>query len=88
MTTSHFLLSHVPVPGDWAEHAACRGHNTEDFFPHRGVPVADHVRAVCRSCAVRLDCLDFGIRWPVLGIWGGVATRERRRLRVQRKAAA
>ena len=82
------VLAHVPVPGDWAERAACRGRNTNDFFPPRGVPVRANIRTLCRNCIVRADCLEFGVRWPVLGIWGGAAGRERRRLRVQRRSEA
>ena len=86
--TKQLVLAHVPVPGDWAERAACLGQNTDDFFPPRGVPAGSTVRELCRTCIVRADCLEFGIRWPVLGIWGGLPTRERRRLRLQRKEAA
>lgn len=86
--SKQLVLAHVPVPGDWAERAACRGHNPNDFFPGRGVTVAPIIRKLCARCQVRSDCLEFGVRWPVLGIWGGMAVRQRRRLRVQRQTEA
>lgn len=88
MTAAQLALAHVPVPGDWAERAACRGHDPDNFFPARGAVVTQHIRDLCGRCVVRGECLDFGIRWPVLGIWGGLAARERRRLRVQRRKEA
>lgn len=78
------VLAHVPTPGDWTDHAACRGHDPNKFFPSRGTPVSSAIRNLCKGCPVRTDCLEFGIRWPVLGIWGGKAVRERRCLRLQR----
>lgn len=86
MTT--LVLAHVPVPGDWADRAACRGRNPNMFFPPRGTVVSQDVRDLCAACPVRTDCLDFGVRWPVLGIWGGAPVRERRRLRMRQRAAA
>lgn len=60
------------LSGDWQTEAACRGMDTESFFPEanyarpkngpvpparKGVPLTfDQVRALCRGCAVWRQC--------------------------------
>jgi WhiB family transcriptional regulator, redox-sensing transcriptional regulator len=72
----------------WQQRAACRGPDTWLFFPpshfeRRGDKDAREARAkaVCRTCPVRRECLDFAlkIREPY-GIWGGLTEVERRDL--------
>lgn len=64
--------------------AACRGHDTEDFFPvgTPGAPAYEaavaRAKAVCRTCPAMVDCLflalDHGIEF---GIFGGTTEFER-----------
>lgn len=43
-------------------------------------------KAVCASCQVRQECLDFAIATTqVHGVWGGTTEEERRRLRRRRQ---
>ncbi|MGD0748145.1 MAG: WhiB family transcriptional regulator [Acidimicrobiales bacterium] len=73
----------APRPG-WQRWAACRGADPELFFPTQGEPTAP-AKAVCGTCLVRLDCLEYalGIREKT-GIWGGKSERERRLIRRER----
>ncbi|HVL28397.1 MAG TPA: WhiB family transcriptional regulator [Acidimicrobiales bacterium] len=73
----------------WRQRGACRGLSPEIFYP----PVeeeADQARAICGQCAVREACLEFALsNREAEGIWGGVTSRERRRMiRQRRKTAA
>lgn len=72
---------------DWHLDAACRGMNPDLFFPERGGS-ARRAKAVCASCPVQADCLewalDIGARF---GIWGGLSEKARRRVRADRRVA-
>jgi WhiB family redox-sensing transcriptional regulator len=74
-----------PVPDAWRLEAACRGMDTELFFPERGEATAP-AKATCAECPVTEPCLEAGLD-ETFGIWGGVSVRERRRIKRQRKAA-
>jgi WhiB family redox-sensing transcriptional regulator len=74
-------LKTVALPGGWVERAACRGLDSELFFPGRGGS-DEAARAVCAGCAVTVDCLDYAVANRITeGLWGGRSERERRRLR-------
>ncbi len=72
----------------WQARAACRGPNTLIFFPPSHFERKDDreareakAKAICASCAVRRDCLDYALRIrEPHGIWGGVNETERRAL--------
>jgi len=71
-------------PAEWMRHAACRHHNTNLWFPERGDPT-DQAKNICSTCPVRNDCLNYAIAIPnLVGIWGGLSTRERRKHRQTR----
>ncbi|MER5888057.1 WhiB family transcriptional regulator [Streptomyces sp. NPDC001941] len=63
----------------WHEDAACRGMDPEELFGD--TTGQKRATAVCRGCAVRIECLaealDHGLEW---GVWGGMTERERRAL--------
>lgn len=70
----------------WRKLAACRTADPDMFFPtgSTGAAVAEirAATAVCQSCAVRGQCLQFALRTnQEAGIWGGTCEDERRRLR-------
>ena len=72
-------FTHQPTP--WMEHAACKPHPTEWWFPKRGDPV-DQAKIICHTCPVRIDCLNYALIIPnLVGIWGGMSGRERRDIR-------
>ena len=70
----------------WRRGAACRGCDVELFFPVGTTgPAIDQIasaKAVCSTCPVRADCLDFAlVTNQEAGVWGGATEEERRRLR-------
>ena len=65
----------------WQEEANCLGVDPDLFFPERGASTRE-AKAVCRSCEVRSDCLEYALaHGEKFGIWGGLSERERRRVR-------
>ena len=76
----------------WQVKAACRGPQAAVFFPppvferkDEKIDRESRAKEICRSCAVRKDCLDYAlsIREPH-GIWGGLNEVERKNLMAQR----
>lgn len=72
---------HVP---DWYQDAACQNADPDIFIPSKGEPAAPAI-AVCETCPVRVECLDYAISFEsksavYVGIWGGHTPKERRRL--------
>lgn len=67
----------------WRELAACHDRTDVDFFPSTddlGAMAA--AKEVCRGCVVVDDCLQFAIETNQPdGIWGGLSTKERARVR-------
>jgi WhiB family transcriptional regulator, redox-sensing transcriptional regulator len=81
----------------WQDRAACTDMDML-FFGRDGEPRPEReireakARAVCASCPVRAQCLDYALRNSIKhGIWGGLdgeeRARERRRRARQREAA-
>ena len=72
----------------WRQQAACRGLDTEIFFPVSD-PDADAAKDVCATCPVRGECLEWALATRQEdGVWGGLTDNERRRLRRRRRDAA
>jgi WhiB family transcriptional regulator, redox-sensing transcriptional regulator len=82
----------------WQDAAACRGTDVVLFFGPDGErqPERDirerKAKALCASCPVRNECLDYAISRPEkYGTWGGLSEDERaseRRRRMRRANAA
>ena len=85
---------HEPVPPtDWSLFAACRGADTDLFFPVGSTGDAvvdiDAAVAICQVCPVRLPCLEFALATnQEFGIWGGATEDERRTLRRRQAGTA
>jgi WhiB family redox-sensing transcriptional regulator len=70
----------------WMVDAACAGMDPEYFFPERNSS-AELAKAICQSCPVAAQCLDFALNHAEdHGIWGGTNQKERRALRRARRA--
>ncbi len=84
---THFPRRFEALP--WIEHAACRSHPTDLFFPEeRGVAAAAEAIAVCRTCPVIDECLAYALENRSLsGVWGGTTQGQRSRRRNLRSAA-
>ena len=88
------FLAQLMEPGDrgsvvvkprpaWMANAACSRAVTAEWFPGKGrAPTT--ARAVCRSCPVQSDCLDYALaNEDLAGVWGGTTERERRAMRAR-----
>jgi len=63
---------------------ACQTSDPDAWFPEGGVPNTSLRSAIslCKICPVRSLCLEFAlVNDEKHGIWGGVNTRQRARLR-------
>ena len=75
---------------DWRQDGACRGADVNVFFPETEDDEAvAPAKAICASCPVRVECLEFALATRQDdGVWGGLTETERRRLRRRRREAA
>jgi WhiB family redox-sensing transcriptional regulator len=70
----------------WQWRAACRGEDSGLFFPpgefepkEERVVRERKAKAICATCPVRIECLEYAIRIrEPHGIWGGLNELERR----------
>lgn len=71
---------------EWRERAACRGMDTEAFFPAQGEHhLAREARNICAPCPVRKECLQYAIDQRIReGVFGGMTENDRRRGRRKR----
>ena len=73
---------------DWRDKASCRSVDPDLFFPVGTTGIAlvqiEHAKAVCQTCQVKTQCLEFAISTnQESGVWGGTSEEERRALRKQ-----
>jgi WhiB family redox-sensing transcriptional regulator len=72
--------------GAWTQQAACRGTDTEIFYPVTADEEAEAL-SICATCPVRAQCLEFALHnRETYGIWGGATPEQRRRMRRERAA--
>jgi len=73
--------------GVWVKQGACKGMDTNIFFPERGnVEAVVTAKNICFSCPVMMECREWALRNnPPCGIWGGFSKREIRRYRREEK---
>jgi hypothetical protein len=64
---------------------ACRDTDL-DWHPGRGTVIDEH-RAICARCPQLAPCREWGIRHERLGVWGGLGSGDRIRIRRQRGIA-
>ena len=66
----------------WMSRAACRGQDTNAFFPARGRSNAT-AKATCAACPVQSECLDYALALGDAphGIFAGLVPAERRATR-------
>ena len=69
------------------EDAACRGTDTEAFYPVNGLPMQTVVR-ICQGCPIRNDCASYAIEHEAYGYWANMAEITRREIRVGRRKRA
>lgn len=75
METERFL--EFEETKNWHNFAACKGTDTELFYPERG----DSVRTVlntCEECSVTFDCLEYALaNNETVGVWGATTPKGR-----------
>lgn len=86
METTNLLIEDELLVIEWRDLAACNGHDPNLFFPagETGPAVEQirHAKAICASCEVQDDCLDYAIETNQMsGVWGGLTEDERRPVR-------
>lgn len=75
---------------DWVKQAACRGMDTNFFFPERGeiCKTNNPIKAVCDRCPVRRECLEYALEnEEPFGWWGGKSEIQLKNMRKMRKAS-
>lgn len=72
----------------WQADAACREHPEVTWFSTNSSHQRE-AKAICQGCLVLEECRSWALsQGPgLVGVWGGLSTRERRRRRRQRSAA-
>jgi WhiB family redox-sensing transcriptional regulator len=75
-------------PIDWFADAACRDSDTAVFFPASDRDAVE-AKAICATCPVREECLEYALATrPADGVFGGLTSTERHRLIRRRQKAA
>ena len=71
-----------PAEEQWKLKARCVDTDTESWFVEKGedynLPI---LNKICRECPVKLDCLQYAVKYKMIGYWAGTTGGERRRLR-------
>lgn len=82
----------VEANTSWMVDAACKMQNPQLWFPDPE-PVAGkrpkittrpgvaEAIAICNTCVVKSQCLEYSLEWEPNGIWGGEDERSREKLR-------
>lgn len=75
--------------------AACRGHDPELWFPNEAGGAdgsgarATAAKAICGRCPLAGACARYAIEIPdLVGVWGGLSSAERRRIRDRRSPSS
>jgi hypothetical protein len=88
---THNTVDNAPKLGDhnnqtdihtnqWKDHAACKG-STHKMFPreHKDITYIQEARAICNTCTVKPQCLDYALSFPpgdMHGVWAGLTPRQ------------
>ena len=88
-------MSNQLSPAIWQRQAACRGPQSDVFFPpsqterkHDRLDRERRAKAICGICPVRTQCLDYAVEIREShGVWGGLSESERKSM-LERQLAA
>ncbi len=82
MNDAEWYRSHPWQPVAWMEQAECVG---LDIMVPDTAEQSKQAQAVCVECPVRSECMEYALADPgLVGIWGGMTSRERRQERQRR----
>lgn len=83
-------LPAMPTQPRWMDDAACGSTTDPDrwFRADSILNLAElaYVRAVCDTCPVTSECLDYALEMQVQGVWAGTTSEQRRPMRRRRFA--
>lgn len=72
----------------WRLKASCAGIDASVFYPVSDDDAVE-AKAICGTCVVEPQCLEYALSARERdGIWGGATERERRRILRQRRRSA
>ena len=81
------LPTSAAAGGGWQGQALCAQADPDAWFPEMGGQPGK-IKAICRQCPVRAECLDAALeRDEMFGIWGGLSRQERVAVKRRRRAA-
>ena len=74
----------------WKDQANCKNVDTNIFFPNDMGQIKPEKMSealhYCHNCPVSDKCLDYAINSNIqVGIWGGMSTRARRQIAIERR---
>ncbi len=73
----------LTLPPAWVSAALCAQTDPEAFFPEKGGN-PEPARRICAQCPVLAECRDYALATGEdHGIWGGLSTNQRRRIRAR-----
>ncbi|GGT43588.1 WhiB family transcriptional regulator [Streptomyces purpureus] len=79
-------MTTLPGAGtNWKADGRCREVDPDLFFPEVGTGQSSAAKAVCLSCEVRLECLEYALTHGEQGVWGGTTEGQRRAIRRTRR---
>lgn len=73
----------------WIHDGACVGADPTLFHPDgMATEQAEEAKAICATCRVKTECLEYAVARDTRGVWGGTVRRERLVIRRVRAAEA
>jgi len=86
VTNDHAELKEFKQAPNWFQNAACRGVDTNIFFPERGDSATFRLAVqICDSCQVAMECLQYALENNERsGVWGGTNGDGRRPNKIDR----
>ncbi|AWG51604.1 WhiB family transcriptional regulator [Mycobacteroides abscessus] len=66
---------------EWQNHAACKGMDTNLWYPERGASrECQLAKSICHDCPVKIQCREYAVshqeQW---GLWGELSLKDRRK---------
>ena len=69
------------MKNEWMDQAACLGEDLNMFFPDTPNNHARAAKAICETCPVVDECLQWALDNNEQGVWGGLTDNQRKNLR-------
>ena len=54
-----------------------------DQYSSGYISMINMAKSLCAECPIKAHCAEYGVRWEMDGIWGGISPRERQELRAE-----